>query len=180
MLKRAILIGPALAWPPERSTMRACHCLHHDELANATASHTLKAPTVTTRAAPVMLGVALLAGTPAGAAGLAGSEWRPIRIGETLWTAGAEAFVHFASEGRLAGHAGCNRFMGSYALAGDSITIGPLAATRMLCPEPVMERERLLLDVLERARTFARNRTELTLADPEGKVTAYFVQTDWD
>jgi heat shock protein HslJ len=128
----------------------------------------------------MMFCIALLSAAPASAAGLAGSEWRPVSIGAASWPADSEAFVRFEGEGRLAGYSGCNRFMGSYTLAGDSIAIAPLAATRMMCPEPMMERERLLLEVLERARSVTRERTELTLADPEGNVTARFVQTDWD
>lgn len=130
---------------------------------------------MTTRAAPaVMLGVALLLTAPASAAELAGSEWRPIRIGAAPWPDDSAALVRFQSAGRLAGHSGCNRFMGSYVLVGETIEIVPLAATRMICPGPVMEHERLFFDVLESARTFSRNRTELTLADPEGNVTASF------
>jgi heat shock protein HslJ len=126
--------------------------------------------------AAVVLGVAL----PAGAAELAGSEWRPIRIGAEPWADETDIFVHFASDGRLAGHTGCNRFVGHYTLTGDSIEIGLLATTQMACPEPVMARERLFLAVLEGARGFARDRTELTLTDQEGAVSAFFVQTDWD
>ena len=141
----------------------------------------MNAGPMTTRAAPaVMLGLALLLAAPASAAELAGSEWRPIRIGDAPWPDDSAVLVRFQSAGRLAGHSGCNQFTGSYALVGDTIEIGPLAATRMMCPEPVMEQERLLFDVLESARTFSRNRTELTLADSEGNVSAYFVQTDWD
>ena len=38
--------------------------------------------------------------------------------------------------GRLTGFAGCNNFSGSYQLAGDRLTIGPVASTQMACPEP--------------------------------------------
>jgi heat shock protein HslJ len=126
--------------------------------------------------AAVALGVAL----PAGAAELAGSEWRPIRIGGETWADETDILVRFASDGQLAGHTGCNRFMGRYALIGDSIEIGLLATTQMACPEPVMARERRFLAVLEGARRFARERTELTLADAKGTASAFLVQTDWD
>jgi heat shock protein HslJ len=133
---------------------------------------------MTMRAATTMFGLAMLSAT-AGAAELAGSEWRPTGIGAALWPDDAGAFVRFEGAGRLAENSGCNRFMGSYALAGDGIEIGTLAATRMTCPAPLMEHERLLFDALERAHTFSRNGTELMLADPEGH-PAHFVQTDWD
>ncbi len=126
--------------------------------------------------AAVVLGAAL----PAGAAELAGSEWRPIRIAAESWAGETDIFVRFASDGRLAGHAGCNRFMGHYTLTGDSIEVGLLATTQMACPEQVMAREGLFLAVLESARRFTRNRTELTLTDREGAAIAFLVQTDWD
>jgi heat shock protein HslJ len=141
----------------------------------------MNAGLMTTRAAPaMMLGLVLLTAAPAGAAELAGSEWRPLRIGAAPWPDDSGVFVQFGGDGRLAGHSGCNRFMGSYALTGDSIAIAPMAATRMICPEPVMKQERLFLEVLEEARDFSRNRTELTLTDAEGNVSAFFIQTDWD
>jgi heat shock protein HslJ len=125
-------------------------------------------------------GLTLLSATTAGAAELAGSEWRPVRLGAAAWADDAGVFVRFGGDGQIAGSAGCNRFTGRYALADDTIEIGPLAATQMACPEPVMARERLLFEALERARSFLRNRTELTLADQQGREIAFFVQTDWD
>ncbi|HEV2865916.1 MAG TPA: META domain-containing protein [Allosphingosinicella sp.] len=49
---------------------------------------------------------------------------------------------------RVSGRAGCNRFSGPYGRSGDTLTFGPLAATRMACPEPRMEHERQVLEVL--------------------------------
>ncbi len=125
-----------------------------------------------------IFGLALLSARQAEAAELAG-KWRPTEIGAVSWPDEAGAFVRFEASGRLTGNSGCNRFMGSYTLAGDTIEISPLAATRMMCPEPLIEHERLLFEALEQARTFSRDGTELSLADPDGH-TAHFVQTDWD
>lgn len=114
---------------------------------------------------------------------LAGSEWRPVRLGE----AGAvdesgptEIFVRFEGDGRLAGHGGCNRFFGGYTITGTAIEIGPLGATRMMCPEPAMAGEAALFEILQTARRFERRRTELSLFDAEGREIARFVQSDWD
>jgi hypothetical protein len=43
-----------------------------------------------------------------------------------------------------------------------------------------MSDETALLHALEAARTFARDRTELTLTDAAGEPAASFAQTDWD
>jgi heat shock protein HslJ len=137
----------------------------------------MKAGLMMTRAA-VMSGVALLMATSADAVELAGSEWRPVTIGGMHWEE-PEAVVRFEGEGRLAGHSGCNRFAGTYALTGDTIEIGPLAATKMMCPEPIMAQERALFDALGSAHSYRREGTELTLIGAAGG-TVFFVQTDWD
>ena len=82
-----------------------------------------------------VLTLALATTSGAGAAELAGSEWRPVEIGNLQVPPGAELFVRFAGEGKLEGHGGCNRFFGSYKIAVDRVEIGPLGATRMACPE---------------------------------------------
>src|SRR5262249_46751431 len=63
---------------------------------------------------------------------------------------GSPISLSFA-EGRVSGRTGCNNFKRSYTLAGNSIKIGPIAATRMMCAEDVMTQERQLLKALESA-----------------------------
>jgi heat shock protein HslJ len=126
----------------------------------------------------VTMSLWVLAGMPAVAADLAGSEWRPTTIGQAAWT-GGEAFVRFEGEGRLTGHAGCNGFFGTYRVDEGTLEIGPLASTRKACPEPVMTAETHLMHALESARGFVRDGTSLTLTGQDGEL-ASFVQTDWD
>ncbi len=112
---------------------------------------------------------------------LAGSEWEPLRLGTVDATVeDVEQFVRFEDEGRVVGHGGCNRFTGGYELEGDALTVGPLAATRMACPPPQMEREQALFAILDRTRGFRRDGTELTLLDSDGAEVASFRQRDWD
>ena len=111
---------------------------------------------------------------------LAGSEWRPQEIGGAQVPPEPEIFVRFGSEGRLEGHGGCNRFFGSYRLSGDKIEFGPIGATRMACPEPVMDRENRFLRELGRAQRFARDRIDLLLTDDRGNVAIRLIQTDAD
>ena len=114
------------------------------------------------------------------ACGLAGSEWTPEQIGEIASLDGGDIFVRFEADGRLSGHGGCNRFFGSYEITDDRINIGPLGATRMACPGPVMDLEMAFLSALETASGFARDRTRLVLTDPQGNTSATLIQTDWD
>jgi heat shock protein HslJ len=116
---------------------------------------------------------------PSMAADLAGSEWRPLEILGTEIPADTDMFVRFGSDSELAGHGGCNSFFGKYALDGGDIEVGPLGATRMACPEAVMDLEFLLLQVLEKAQ-FAHQRIEMTLVDDKGNIVARLVQTDAD
>jgi heat shock protein HslJ len=124
--------------------------------------------------------LAALLVSPATAASLAGSEWRPVEIAEVAIADDADIFVQFRAEGRITGHGGCNRFFGIYRLDGGRMHIGPLASTRKACPGPVMHRESGLLGALSRAKGFTRDRIDLTLRDASGNVIARFRQTDAD
>jgi heat shock protein HslJ len=64
------------------------------------------------------------------------------------------AEVAFARDGQGSGSTGCNRFTGRYELTGETLTFGPLAATRMACPPPQMEQESRVFDLLQAVRGF--------------------------
>jgi copper homeostasis protein (lipoprotein) len=46
---------------------------------------------------------------------------------------GGQAYLIFEAGGRVSGSDGCNRMAGAYDLSHDSISFGPMAATRMAC-----------------------------------------------
>ena len=121
-----------------------------------------------------------LLGTAACAAGLEGSEWRPTQLGAAAVPQDGSIFVQFKSEGRLAGNGGCNGFFGGYEISGDRLEIGPLGATRMSCPPPIMDLEMSFLSMLETAKSFQRDRAVMVLFDDSGSEIARFAQTDWD
>ncbi len=121
-----------------------------------------------------------MAGCATASPQLAGSEWRPTEIGGAGVPAEPEMFVRFGGEGRLEGHGGCNGFFGSYELKGDKIEIGPLGATRMACPEPIMDAEQRFMNVLGSAKRIERHRIGLTLFDGAGSPLAHLFQTDAD
>lgn len=109
---------------------------------------------------------------------LRGSEWRLIRLGETPIE--AEAGIAFASDGMASGNAGCNRFSGSFEEDRGTIAFGPLASTRMACPDPQMSVETGFFQALEAARTTVAYHLVLAFLDDEMKVIAQFARTDWD
>lgn len=110
--------------------------------------------------------------------GLRGSEWRLTRLGDQ--TIEAEAMIAFGSDGMASGHSGCNRFSGSFTEDRETITIGPLASTRMACPGELMTLETDYLQALGTATTVVSRHLVLALLDDEMKVIAQFARTDWD
>ncbi|MDO6389153.1 copper resistance protein NlpE N-terminal domain-containing protein [Pontibacter sp. BT731] len=86
------------------------------------------------------------------------------------------AMVIDLTEGKVSGSAGCNRITGTLEPIGDRINFGPLASTRMACPN--MEVESQFLKVLsdgELRYRVGEERLELMLG---GKVVAVFVRGD--
>lgn len=103
---------------------------------------------------------------------LAGSEW------------GLEdapnAFVQFGAEGKLTGHGNCNRFFGSYSQDGQALSIGPIGATKMMCPPEIMQVERRLLGALDAARSIEATHLVLILKDADGTELLTLQRRDWD
>lgn len=98
----------------------------------------------------------------------------------TAWTvvsgveAPADAIPTLTLEdGNASGFGGCNTFRGGYEVAGDSISIGPLAVTLMACEEPKMAAEGAYLPALEAADGWAIEDGELVLSK-DGEETLRF------
>lgn len=108
---------------------------------------------------------------------LAGSEWQP--------EGNSGQFIGFKSEGKVAGHGGCNRFFGSYKqasnLAEGKLTFGALGSTKMFCQNR-MEAESSFLNALAKAVRYkvdVKTRT-LFLYDDKNTLLLKMRQTDWD
>ena len=128
-----------------------------------------------------MMAVALAALSHAAhAEGQAGSEWVPVEIAGGEVEAPDQRFMRFGGDGKLSGHAGCNRFFATYLTDADAIEIGPVGATRMLCPDQIMEKEQQFLQVLQEAAVFEREGIALVLKDADGNVLACYHQTNFD
>ena len=67
------------------------------------------------------------------------------------------------------------QFFGSLEQTEAGIEIGPLGATRMACPEPIMSREMAFLEALQKTRDFQVSNDSMRLLDDEGSVLAEFV-----
>ena len=91
---------------------------------------------------------------------------------------GTELTADFAAGGHASGSGGCNSFSGSYAAAGATVRIGPLASTQMACtsPEGVGAQEAGYFAALESARRFEQVGDELTLLDAQGRMAVSFTR----
>jgi len=85
---------------------------------------------------------------------------------------GTNLTMAFGSDGKVGGSAGCNRYTAMYTLEGQKLTIGPAAATRMMCakPEGVMEQESQFLKALESVATARFEGDRLELRGTEGQL----------
>lgn len=80
-----------------------------------------------------------------------------------------EVTMAFAPDGALSGSGGCNRFTGTYEITGEGLSLGPAAATRMACPEAIMAKEQVFLDVFDLVTSFSVSEAgELVLIGPQG------------
>lgn len=103
---------------------------------------------------------------PAPAATLEGANWRLLALpGQTVPGGNGAPTARFEA-GRVSGFSGCNRFMGSYTVDRDKLTVGTLAGTMMACPEPAMGVEKAFMAAFSGTLTsnVAGNRLSLTPA----------------
>lgn len=77
-----------------------------------------------------------------------GSNWRIIEVAELV--AEGDASLSFQADGTLAGSTGCNRFNGMASIVdGRSLTLSPLAMTRMACPGAMAAQEQAVVEALQ-------------------------------
>ncbi len=85
---------------------------------------------------------------------LADTSWEVIGYNNgkqaiTSVLAGTTLTAEFGKDGNLSGNSGCNTYNGTYTVTDDQIQIGPLATTRMACPQEIMDQETQYLAALQ-------------------------------
>lgn len=115
---------------------------------------------------------------PGGGASITGINWRPAFIGAEPVPEDSGMFVTFEVDGSIKGHGGCNSFFGSLEKSDSGIAIGPLGATRMACPEPIMRRETAFMDALQKTTHLESGARRLQLLDDENTLLAELVPGD--
>jgi len=89
---------------------------------------------------------------------------------------GSEITALFAN-GQVSGSAGCNTYQGTYrstrAAGRNTIEFSPLATTRMMCDEPLMNQEGIYLTALASATEYTIEGFALTITYPGGTLLFY-------
>ncbi len=111
---------------------------------------------------------------------LAGTAW-VLRVWDIAEPAGSEPVVSLAFDaGRFTGSSGCNRYVAGVeggTMPGE-VKVGPIAGTRMACPEPSSSVEARFLEQLGGARTFGfmSGRLAISYARREGSTGTMLFQ----
>ncbi len=112
-----------------------------------------------TRAAALALLLAGCAGAAERAGEAAGAIVGPVWVAEDIAGAavGGEAPItlRLDADGNASGRGGCNGYGGPYTFAGDALSFGPLAATKMACAPAVMDQEQRYFDTLALVTRYA-------------------------
>ena len=86
---------------------------------------------------------------------LQGVMWRIAHSGEQPANDATAAHIRFFADNKVSGSTGCNRFVGNYALTGESLNFQNLGSTRMACSSELMAQEDALLEMLASVNRFS-------------------------
>jgi len=95
---------------------------------------------------------------------LTGQAWFLTAIDGTPVDGSLGMGVTFGDDGSATGSGGCNNFRGTYSVDGDTLTVGPLASTRMSCGSATDALESSYLSSLEAAFGFAISGQDLVIS----------------
>ncbi|MCU0540243.1 MAG: META domain-containing protein [Desulfobacterales bacterium] len=101
---------------------------------------------------------------------LTGGEWIVETIGAAPVVDQSEATILFMEEGRVAGNASCNRFVGGYQLTGEGLSFSQMGTTMMACEEALSRQEERFLELLQAVFRFEISpERRLVLHAPDGR-----------
>ncbi len=85
---------------------------------------------------------------------LQGDEWIVEDIGGKGIIDHSRASIRFGDDGKVSGHATCNRYQATYEVSGKSLVISNIVSTRMACPDALMDQESNFLELLQAAVSY--------------------------
>jgi heat shock protein HslJ len=97
-----------------------------------------------------------------------GTTWTVVSLRDAGDFDSSRTSFALSGEGKLTTTIGCNRMMATAKVEGTAISMGPVAATRMACPEPLMKLEQAWAAALEAARSYKVEDGTLRLLDGTG------------
>jgi heat shock protein HslJ/membrane-bound inhibitor of C-type lysozyme len=101
---------------------------------------------------------------------LTGGEWVVETIDGTPVVEKSEATILFMEDGRVAGNAACNRFIGGFDLTGEGLSFSQMGTTMMACEEPLSLQEARFLELLQTVFRFEISpEGRLVLHSPDGR-----------
>lgn len=96
-------------------------------------------------------------------------DWRVASIGGIATVDPNATRVSF-TDSAVSGVLGCNQFSGTYTMAGNVITISPLAVTQMACGGKLDRQEQRGLDLMGQSMgVVARSANQMVLSGPAGQ-----------
>jgi putative lipoprotein len=104
---------------------------------------------------------------PMAANPLADTHWRVTSVGGEPVTARQLSFVVSPDLG-IGGHGGCNRYFTEANFIGSTMTLGPIAGTKMACGGPAMALEQKFFNALAAVAGFKQSENSLQLLDGAG------------
>jgi heat shock protein HslJ len=112
---------------------------------------------------------------------LVGTAWRLTSIASgtavSSTVAGSEITAGFDADGTASGSAGCNRYHATYTTSDGSLSFGPFATTKMMCPDDVMTQEQAFLTAMGEVAGYSIDGSTLTLVDGAGAMLLDFEGT---
>lgn len=112
---------------------------------------------------------------------LVGYSWKLIELnGSQISYAENQRPVEFTlldNENKTNGFAGCNNFMGTYTLKGDTLTFSPLATTRKACLD-IKINESEVLKAFAEVQTITLKNNKLSFLNSKKEIIAVFVKTE--
>lgn len=83
-------------------------------------------------------------------------------------------FIEFLADGKITGFDGCNRFNGSVEVGAKTLNLGPLASTRMFCPDIDSDK---FMDAINQVTGFTKNGDLLELTGAAGSLLTFLPTT---
>ena len=104
---------------------------------------------------------------------LAGTAWIVTSVNGQGTVPASPPTMAFGADGKVSGTGGCNQYTASYRTTGDSITVGDIGSTLMLCEGPGGAQETVFLTALRGATSWSISDDGLLHLDGAGQIDAH-------